>query len=138
MIRRLRITFDDRPGEWVEVLPAVPKLNPLYALAAQSYVRPHALAIALGKYSEDDQERMLANAYATGAMIACQVEGSASWKPPEWVRYLLDDRARFAAIRQVAECERATVPSAPLRDGDEAVDLATLGGLLDADRELGQ
>lgn len=118
MIRKT-LTFEEDPDLWVVVLPAIPKLNPLYEAAAGQFVQPYALGIALGKYTERDQALMLAKCYAHAVMVGgCR--DMPSWKPRQWIDWLMADLDRFARLRATCEYARTFVPDAPPDPLDDA------------------
>lgn len=99
-MRRLR--FDYIPIA-IDILPADPKVNRIYAAAAMAHVQHLTLAAQLGRVSEDRAEQALAKAYAEGVVVGSPTPGYEHYERSDWERWLLAHRDEFAQLRSIAE-----------------------------------
>ena len=100
-IRRVRFAYlAGAPA--IDVLPADPKANRIFAAALMAHVQPYALAARLGRLAEGTAERSLALAYAEGVVIGSPTS-ELQMDRHGWVSWLLAHPREFAILRSIAE-----------------------------------
>lgn len=98
----LRVRFATLGGFCVDVMPAIPEVNPLFRAASIAYVAPLSLASRVGRVSEVVGRRALARAYAEGVVCGSPSPEADGWGPAEWAAWLLGHPGEFDWIRSLA------------------------------------
>lgn len=99
-VRRLR--FDYIPVA-IDILPADPKVNRIYAAAAMAHVQHLTLASQVGRLSEEVATRALAKAYAEGVIVGSPTPGYEEFDRTDWERWLNENPDEFSQLRSIAE-----------------------------------
>jgi hypothetical protein len=98
----LRVRFAALGGFSVDVMPAIPEVNPLFRAASIAFVRPLSLASALGRVSEHVGRRALVRAYAEGVICGSPSPEADGWGRKEWIAWLEAHPDEFDWIRNLA------------------------------------
>ncbi len=108
-IRTIRLEYMDNLE--VEVRPAIPELNPIFAAFAHAVLKPLEIAARL----PDDHPRALTEERALAALHRCYAAGVMlgspthpemnDWVPAEWEKWLAGQVDAFLDIKDVCESE---------------------------------
>lgn len=101
MFDKMKVLVAELPdvGVTFEIGPAFIDLNPLFAAASETLIRPYIIAIQLERVSDEKQLDLLARAYAESVIIASKPDMSR----PALYDWLMAHPDEFTAIREYAE-----------------------------------
>lgn len=116
-----RFTFKDE-GFSIDCWPPFPDLNCLYAAAAIAFLRPHKLAIDMGRMPEERNVELLASTYAEGVIAGSPStkDGMNKFDPAQWRQWLLANRETFRILRSYCDVRRTFDPVGG-EDGQEGL-----------------
>jgi len=77
-----------------------PDLNEFYRAAAMNYVHPRALAMQLGRVSEEDMTEIQMRAYACGVVISTEPE----MDEQEVFEWFKNNPKEFGILFEIADC----------------------------------
>lgn len=96
------VRFADRGDLVITILPAIPKLNPIYRACAHVRLTPLALAYAVGRVSEETALDAIATVYAESVINGSSDPALADLDTAGWKRWLLAHPAEFTILRELA------------------------------------
>jgi hypothetical protein len=98
-MRRVRFEWS---GLAVDIWPAIPHANAIYAALAGARLRPLVLAHQLGRVSEETASRAIAEVFSEAVIAGSPSDELANLDGPGWVAWLLANPREFGLLRELA------------------------------------